>query len=155
MGNAENYIIPALREEGASAIYGLSVLQINLELNTGDYSEKPRNPLSGAIENLHFINGKISEVVGSFFSLDGRSLKFNYFPRTLEGCRPFIYHAEELPNRLVYQTAPDRRPFPLSEGRLNSIWSANQNRQAIEALGTLSKKELIERFKKHISSSIK
>ena len=154
MRNAENNIDSVFKKQAESAIKGLEILQIKLELKA-DYAQKPREPLSGAIENLHFVNENIAEIVGNFFNISGKSLQFSYFPQTPEGSRPFSYHTKELPNKLSYATALGRRPALLSEQRLRIIWNANQNRKAVEALGKLSKKELIEKFRKHIVAAMK
>lgn len=139
--------------EGAQALSQLSDLkQFVVEQEN---VERSNDYLEGAVQNLHFVEDKISGAVEGFFTSNKKRMTFGYHTLSLFGEVPIIYNSEEHVNRLAYAFDPMKKPAILTEDILKRLWNANINRNAVKAFGKLTKKELIEKFESQILSSIK
>lgn len=139
--------------EGAEALSRLSDLRVII--SEQENSERNDDYLEGAVQNLHFVEDKISGAVEGFFATTKKKMTFGYHTLSLFGEVPIIYNPNEHLNRLAYAFDPVKKPAILTEDILKRLWNANINRNAVKAFGRLTKEELIKKFESQILSSIK
>jgi hypothetical protein len=142
-----------LINEASAALTGLDALRTSLDGQ--DLSLLKPDPLEQALDNLGFIKGNVSERVNEYFVKTKGRLNFGYRTLSLFGEVPVMFMAQEDQAELSYAFDPGRKPAVLTEDLVRRLWNANINRNAIKALGSLSKEQILQRFESHILSSIK
>lgn len=141
-----------LISEASKALSGLDGLKAVTDTEEPEVKE---GYLEHAIDNLHFVEDNISEVVGDFFVKTQGRLNFGYHTLSFFGEVPIMFSTQEDKGQLSYAFDPGRKPAKLTEDIIKRLWNANINRNAVKAFGKLSKKQLVEKFESHIISSIK
>lgn len=141
-----------LISEASKALSGLDEVKI---ISQEERSEVRTGYLEQALDNLHFVEDNISNVVGDFFAKTQGRMNFGYHTLSFFGEVPIMFNAQEDKGQLSYAFDPGRKPARLTEDLIKRLWNANINRNAVKAFGSLSKEQIIERFQSHIISSIK
>lgn len=141
------------QEKAKIAINGLDALRDDVYLSSQRSQAHPENMIARALSNFRFINEQVSPVVEGFYELLNTPLDFKKkFGLSPASVKLIIYNSEDLPNKLVYDSGWNGKPVEVTQIMLISLWNANKNRDAVEALAQLSKEQIIAKFKQHISS---